>query len=63
MKVGAITNIIDRYNLYHSKITKDKDELFWEQINNGENSIRALKLRKQIKLDEDSFEKWKEEEV
>ena len=63
MKVGAITNIIDRYNLYHSKMTKDKDELFWESVNNGENSLRALKLKKQIKLDEDSFERFKEEEI
>ena len=63
MKVGAITNIIDRYNLYHSKITKDKDELFWKEVNNGENSLRALKLKKQIKLDEDSFERFKGKEV
>ena len=44
-------------------MTKDKDTLFWEEINNGENSISALKLKKQIKADEDSFERFKEEEI
>ena len=63
MKISRITDIIDTYSQYKSKIQKKKDDLFWEQINNGENSLRALKLRKQIKLDEDSFEKWKDEEV
>lgn len=63
MKISRITDIIDTYNGYKAKIQKAKDELFWEQVNNGENSLRGLKLKKQIHTDEFSLQKYKEEEV
>ena len=63
MKISRITDIIDTYSQYKSKIQKKKDDLFWEQVNNGENSLRGLKLKKQIHVDEFSLQKYKEGEV
>lgn len=63
MKISRIINIIDTYSNYKSKIQKAKDDLFCEQVNNGENSLRGLKLKKQIQADEFSLQKFKEGEV
>ena len=63
MKISRITDIIDTYNGYKAKIQKKKDDLFWEQVNNGENSLRGLKLKKQIQADEFELKKFKEGEV
>ena len=61
--VGQITDIFDKYSLYQAKISKDKRDLFWETTNNGENSLTALRLKKQIQADEFSLQKYKEEEI
>lgn len=63
MKISRITDIIDTYTQYKTKIQKKKDDLFWEQVNNGENSLRGLKLKKQIQADEFELQKFKEGEV
>lgn len=63
MKISRITDIIDTYSQYKTKIQKKKDDLFWEEINNGENSLRGLKLKKQIQADEFELQKFKEGEV
>lgn len=62
MKVKQITNIIDTYSMYKTKINADKNRLFWEQLNNGETD-KTVKLRKQIKQDEESLGKYLNEEV
>lgn len=63
MRVKTITDIIDKYGLYQAKIKKDKNDLFWETANNGENSLTALRLKKQIQADEFSLQKYKKEEI
>ena len=63
MKISRITDIIDTYSQYKTKIQKAKDDLFWEEVNNGENSLRGLKLKKQIQADEFELQKFKEGEV
>lgn len=63
MKISRITDIIDTYGQYRAKIQKAKDDLFWEEVNNGENSLRGLKLKKQIQADEFELKKFKEGEV
>ena len=62
MKVKQITNIIDTYQFYKTKINADKNRLFWEEISNGETE-KTAKLRKQIKADEDALGKFMDEEV
>lgn len=62
MKVKQITNIIDTYSLYKTKISNDKNRLFWEQLSNGETD-KTVKLRKQIKADEQALGKFMDEEV
>ena len=62
MKVDRIITIVDTYNLYRAKSQRDKNALQWELISVGE-SEKAEKLRKQIKADADSFEKFRKEEV
>ena len=62
MKVSQITNIIDTYQLYKTKINADKNRLFWEELNNGETD-KTEKLRKQIKQDEQALGKFMDEEV
>ena len=61
--VGQITDIIDKYGLYQFKINKDKRDLFWETANNGENSLTALRLKKQLQADEFSLHNYKKEEI
>lgn len=63
MRVETITDIIDKYGLYQAKINKDKRDLFWETANNGENSLTALRLKKQLQTDEFSLQNYKKEEI
>ena len=62
MLVKQIINIIDTYSLYKAKISNDKNRLFWEEISNGETE-KTVKLRKQIKQDEQALGKYLNEEV
>ena len=62
MKVSTITNIIDRYTFYKTKIRNDKDRLQWELMSSGETE-KTVKLRKQIKQDEESLGKYLDSEV
>lgn len=62
MKVSQITNIIDTYSLFKTKINADKDRLQWELMSTGETE-KTVKLRKQIKQDEESLGKYLNEEV
>lgn len=62
MKVSQITNIIDTYSFYKLKIHNDKDRLRWELMSTGETE-KTVKLRKQIKQDEESLGKYLDEEV
>lgn len=62
MKVSAITNIIDKYLFYKTKIHADKDRLQWELMSSGETE-KTVKLRKQIKADEQALGKFLNEEV
>ena len=62
MKVKQIANIIDTYTFYKAKIHADKDRLRWELMSTGETE-KTVKLRKQIKADEESLGKYLDEEV
>ena len=62
MKVSTITTVIDKYLFYKTKIHADKDRLQWELMSSGETE-KTVKLRKQIKQDEESLGKFLDEEV
>ena len=62
MKVSTITNIIDKYTFYKAKIRNDKDRLQWELMSSGETE-KTVKLRKQIKQDEESLGKYLDSEI
>lgn len=62
MKVRQITNIFDKYTFYKTKIHADKDRLQWELMSTGETE-KTVKLRKQIKQDEESLGKYLDSEV
>lgn len=62
MKVKQIVDVIDKYSLYKTKISNDKNRLFWEQLSNGETD-KTVQLRKQIKDDEQALGKFLDEEV
>lgn len=62
MKVGQITQIIDTYRFYKTKIHQEKSALQWELLSTGETE-KSEQLQKQIKADEDSLGKFLDEEV
>lgn len=62
MKVGRIVNIIQTYNSYYKQLKANENALFWELMGTGETE-KTQQLRMKIKLDEDKFEKFKNEEV
>lgn len=62
MKVSVITNIIDKYTFYKTKIHAEKNHLQWELMSSGETE-KTDKLRKQIKQDEESLGKYLDSEV